>query len=356
MARRRGADIWRDRYAKHAHRTFREAATRYLREFDGKDPRRQAYCAESLLPYIGELPLIEVTGEALTKFKEDRRKGQGAFEKPAMAGTINKELTFVVTVLGRACREWDWIPRVPKIRHVKGATRQAYPLTWDEQRKLFDALPTGWDQCAALFAVNTGVRKEELFGLRWRDRVELPELKSFVFILTDTKNGEDRAVICNSIARRAIENMRNARKIWRRRMREAEVSLATEKLTIRDTRRLERRIARLKRRLTCGYVFPSYNGYRIQSIGKIMTKAWKEAGLPDGRLTKKGIHNLRHTFCHRLRAAGVPDEDRDALSGHAKKSLTQHYAMPDIKRLQEYAERITKRDESVILRPVRSAL
>ena len=54
---------------------------------------------------------------------------------------------------------------------------------------------------------------------------------------------------------------------------------------------------------------------------------------------RKGIHNLRHTYAQRLRAAGVPEEDRNALLGHSNASLSQHYALPDIERLQEMSEK-----------------
>jgi len=314
----REPDIWA-RYKRNAYRKFGEAAARYLKEFDGKDKRRQEYALEALVPYIGDTPLIEVDDEALEVFKEDRRAGIGAFNKPAMAGTINKELTVVTTVLNRACRDWRWIPSVPRIRHVRGAKRVAYPLTWDEQAKLFWHLPDRWAQGAALFAVNTGVRKAELFGLRWADMTEIPELETFVFVLSDTKNGHSRAVICNSIARRAVEAQRGN---------------GSE------------------------YVFPSASGRtqgrRVSTCNKVWRTAWALAGLPDDPLIRKGIHNTRHTFAHRLRAAGVPQEDRDALMGHSNASLSQHYALPDIERLQEYAERVTERKDTVVLRSVNS--
>jgi len=314
----RGDPIW-GRFEKYARKTFEEAAARYLKEFDGKDKRRQAYALESLIPYIGHLPLIDVDGEALEGFKEDRKNGLGHFERPAMAGTINKELTVVSTVLNRACRDWRWIPSVPRIRHVKGARRVAYPLTWEEQHRLFSKLPDHWNLGCALFAVNTGVRREELFGLKWSDMVPIPELDSFVFILRGTKNGMDRAVICNSIARRAVQYQRANKS---------------------------------------QYVFPSMcprnlKG-RVRNCNKMWRKAWELAGLPSDPLVRKGIHNLRHTFAHRLRAAGVPDEDRDALLGHNNVSLSQHYALPDIERLQDMAERVTERRDTVVLRSVNS--
>lgn len=316
MVNNRGNPIW-GRYERNAHRTFEEAATRYLREFDGKDKQRQTYALESVVPYIGNLPLIDVDDEALQVFKEDRRLGIGAYKKPAMAGTINKELSTVTTVLNRACRDWRWIPSVPRIRHVKGATRQPYPLTWAEQAKLFSELPDHWALGCALFAVNTGVRSGELFGLQWSDMVTIPELDSYVFILRDTKNGHDRAVICNSIAKRAVSYQRD-----------------------NGSR----------------FVFPSksfsnFNG-RVNISNKVWHKAWKAAGMPDDPIIRKGIHNLRHTFAHRLRAANVPQEDRNALLGHNNASLSEHYALPDIERLEEMAERVTERKETVVLRAV----
>ncbi len=51
-----------------------------------------------------------------------------------------------------------------------------------------------------------------------------------------------------------------------------------------------------------------------------------------------------------LAGCGVSDEDRRVLLGHSNASLSQHYALPDIGRLQEMSERVTIRRETVILR------
>lgn len=310
----RGTNIWK-KYEQNAGRKFEHAAIKYLEEFDGKDKRRQQYALRALIPYIGKMRIIDVNNDALEVYKEDRKQGVGAFSKPAMAGTINKELTVVTTILNRAWRDWEWIPRVPRIRHVKGVSRVAYPLTWDEQDKLFAYLPDKWAVGAANFAINTGVRKAELFGLQWKDRVEIPSLDTFVFILKDTKNGKDRAVICNSEARKAVESQEGNGSDW---------------------------------------VFPSACGRnlknRVSSSNKVIRTAWEKAGLPSDPLIRKGIHNFRHTFGHRLRACNVSQEDRDALLGHSNKSLSEHYALPAIENLSEMAERVTERKEIVVLR------
>jgi integrase len=269
----------------------------------------------------------------LAQFKEDRTLGRGAFEKPAMANTVNKDLTQVVTVLNKAAGTFRWIPFVPTIEHVTGATKQPHPLTWDEQDKLFRCLPTGYDVGVALFAINTGCRRGEIFGLKWSDRQWVPELdiknadgsvreRMYVFVLRDTKNGHQRAVVVNSIARRAVEVQRRAQ--------DEHPEGPSE------------------------FVFPSRRkGYYPNGCGhggKIWEQAWVAAKLPHGKYVKRGIHNARHTFAHRLRSAGVPQEDRNALLGHANTNLAEHYASADIARLLEHAEKVTARRETTILR------
>jgi integrase len=357
MAREWGTkDEWSERFNKHLGKDFRTAAEKYLAEFDGKDPKRWAYAAESLLPYIGNLRLIDIDDDALTTWKNDRFRGQGAFTKPAMAGTLNKEIGFLVAVMNRACRRWRWIPSIPLFSRVKGPSKEPYPITWDEQSAWFQQLPTGWDVGAMVFAINTGARQQEVFGLKWSDRVMIPEHNTFVFILQRTKNGKDRPLILNSIARRCVENMRKGRKMLRReRLRIlSEVEAGKYANSPSHRRRVLGRAETIQKILKSPYVFPSRTGKRMTGIARIVAKAWVAAGLPDKKLVKKGMHTTRHTFLGRLRAAGVSAEDRDSLSGHANKSLSQHYALPDVLRLQELAERVVERRDATVLRVVRS--
>jgi integrase len=144
--------------------------------------------------------------------------------------------------------------------------------------------------------------------------------RMYVFVLRETKNGHQRAVICNSIARRAVEAQRRQQ----------------------------------AKHGQSDYVFPTQylgrTGSRVRSAGNVWERAWKAAGLPTGKLVKKGIHNCRHTFAHRLRSVDVPKEDRNALLGHANTDLAEHYATPDLERLLAHAEKITVRRETTILR------
>lgn len=334
MPRPRNSGSIYERFERHANRTFAEAATRYLAEYQGKDKSRAAQSIDALAPYIGHLRLIDVDDEALQQFKEDRTAGKGAFTRPAMAGTTNKDLVQVITILSKSARVWRWLPLVPKLEHVRGPVRQPYVFSWAEQDRLFAALPTGWDCGAALFCVNTGVRRMELFGLKWTDRRWVPELdikkddgsvkeRMFVFIINgeNAKNGESRAVICNSIARRAVAYQ-------------------------------EKHQAKHQK---SEYVFPSQVGKirtKVRNAGKPWEDAWKKAGLPVDKFVKRGIHSCRHVYASRLRAADVPEEDRNALLGHARTSLAQHYGTASIERLLVHAEKVTLRKEMTVLRVI----
>ena len=62
------------------------------------------------------------------------------------------------------------------------------------------------------------------------------------------------------------------------------------------------------------------------------------------------VHDLRHTFAQRLRAAGVPLEDRKALLGHKCGDVTTHYSAPEVAGLIEYVERLCEERPNTVLR------
>ena len=52
------------------------------------------------------------------------------------------------------------------------------------------------------------------------------------------------------------------------------------------------------------------------------------------------MHDLKHTFGRRLRAAGVPLETRKVLLGHKNGDITTHYSAPELQELIDAAERV----------------
>ena len=89
------------------------------------------------------------------------------------------------------------------------------------------------------------------------------------------------------------------------------------------------------------FVF-TYDGH---PINRMLTSGWlrvrTKAGLPQVR-----VHDLKHTFGRRLRAAGVSFEDRQDLLGHRSGRITAHYSAAELFRLVEAANSVCNRDLS----------
>jgi len=74
-------------------------------------------------------------------------------------------------------------------------------------------------------------------------------------------------------------------------------------------------------------------------VTKIYNNGWKRAR-EKVSLRQVRVHDLKHTFGYRLRAAGVCFEDRQDLLGHKSQRNTTHYSAPDVNRLLAEAEKV----------------
>ena len=122
----------------------------------------------------------------------------------------------------------------------------------------------------------------------------------------ETKNSQERIVVLNSIARRVVDERRGKHP---------------------------------------EFVFTYKGHYLFNMLNTAWRRARDRAKLPGFR-----VHDLRHTFGHRLRAAGVGFEDRQDLLGHKSERITTHYSAPDIARLVEAAETVCERRPNTVLR------
>lgn len=231
---------------------------------------------------------------------------------------VNHGLQVVRRILNLAAGEWvdeqglTWLHAAPKIKLLPvDDKRQPYPLSWEEQSRLFRLLPCHLEQMA-LFAVNTGCRDAEICGLRWDWEVAVPELDTSVFIVPAqrVKNGEERLVVLNRVARSVLEARRGCHPL---------------------------------------HVFD----FKGKPVRRMLNTAWKKAReRADFPLVR--VHDLKHTFGRRLRAAGVSFEDRQDLLGHRSGRITTHYSAVELGRLIEAAETVAeqngRRPELVVLR------
>ena len=80
----------------------------------------------------------------------------------------------------------------------------------------------------------------------------------------------------------------------------------------------------------------SYQGHPVT---KMNNSAWKRIRVMVG-LKQVRVHDWKHTFGRRLRAAGVPLETRKVLLGHRNGDITSHYSAPELEELLVAAERV----------------
>ncbi len=284
---------------------FNRAAAYYIQTEQKKSIDRDIRCLDNWVPLIGDMTLEQIHMEALRPFIEERLES-------VRSSTVMRELAVVRRILNLASRVWrdennqPWLTSAPllsfKTLEKMDDRKKSYPLTWDEQTKLFAMLP-GYLQEMCLFKVNTGARQEELCDLQWRYEVPVPKFNTSVFIIPKSKNGEERVIILNDVAKSIVDSKRGEHGT---------------------------------------HVF-TYKGSRLERMNnKAWRKAWKACNLPVGDTYNKGVHNLRHTFGMRLRKVGITNETRKVLLGHKSGDITTHYSNAQIKELIESVNMINE--------------
>jgi len=299
-------------------RTFRAAATKFLEENAHKRSiQDDAMHLKQLDPYIGSTPLRQVHLGTLQGFIAKRRQ-EGIKTK-----SINLALATVRRILNLAAHEWidergmTWLEKAPKIRLFRVTDARApYPLSAEEQALLIQELPAHLARMA-LFKVNTGTREQEVCTLKWGYEVEVPELDTSVFLIPGTrvKNGEERLVVLNRVARSVIEAVRGMHQefVFVRQGADGSASPIANMNNTAWKRAREKAAERWQET----HAEPAAAGFR-----------------------RVRVHDLKHTFGRRLRAAGVSFEDRQDLLGHKSGRITTHYSKAELANLIEAAESV----------------
>ncbi len=79
--------------------------------------------------------------------------------------------------------------------------------------------------------------------------------------------------------------------------------------------------------------------YKGKPITTMHNSAWQRARRKAG-LAQVRVHDLKHTFGRRLRAAGAGFEDRQDLLGHKSGRITTHYSAAELQNLLEAANKV----------------
>ena len=308
---------------------FAAAAQKYLIESERKKLRSLetvAYHVALLLPYVGSMALADICNDSLQPFIDERLD-----EDEVKPSTVNRTLEVARTIMNRAARLWrtngkPWLATAPLIEMLdeKATRRQPYPITWQQQANVLPRLPVHL-QRMVLFALNTGARDANVCRLRWDWERQLPELGRSVFVIppAEFKTNRTHVLILNDAAWSVVQECRGMHPDF--------------VFTYR------------RERVKNLHLAPAMD---YKPIATMNNTAFQNARSAAG-LERMRVHDLRHTFGQRLRDAGVPEEDRALLLGHAIDGMPQHYATATIARLVEMANKVKETfDRTTLLRVV----
>ncbi len=263
-------------------KSFKQLIERFMKEHSPKVSisMQESYATslKHLNPFFGSSNLLSISPKMLTRYKVLRREDGSA------PGSINKELAMLSKAFSLAVTEWEWlkdnpVSRVPREKEDNEMDRW---LTKDEEERLFGNSPE-WLREIISFALNTGLRQDELLSLEW-DRVNLFRK---TILIQKTKNGKPKTLPLNKIA----------------------LDVLNRRLKVKSIKN--------------DFVFFNKNGKKINKHNLRMSfyRVMKKAEIKDFRW-----HDLRHTFATRLAQAGVDIYKISKLLGHKDIKMTQRYS------------------------------
>lgn len=270
-------------------RTWSEAEFRWLEEKKNK----RSICDDILIfewlqNHLNDYRLNDITKEVVENIAQIKESSGVA---PA---TVNRMLALLRSVLNRACKQWEWIDKVPHFQMRKEDNKRIRWITWEESQRLLRELPEH-ARDKAKFSLATGLRAFNVSFLEWTE-VDLVQ-KLISIPASKMKGGRDFHLPLNQDA---IDIIR-------------------------------KQIGQHHQ-----YVFV----YEGQPTKKCSTRSWKKA------LTRAGIkdfkwHDLRHTFFSWLAQNGATIQQLLDLGGWSRIEMALRYSHLSPSNLKEAVELVT---------------
>jgi integrase len=254
---------------------------------------------------LGKARLDQITNEKIAGYVASERvrvQKRGAGKKRGLAvSSINSSLRVLRRILNVAL-EWGVTESAPKIQLLTGEARRERVITPDEE-KLYLALAPPLLHDLAAVLVDTGMRPDECYRLRW-ENISWDTGRFGVLRVTQGKTASARRVIPFTMRLRGVLEMR-----WEGAKRPYE-----------------------------GWVFPAptKSGHIDQgSTRKQHSAVFKQANsdceakpLEKPRLSPFVLYSFRHTFLTRLGESGCDAWTLARIAGHSSISMSNRYVHP----------------------------
>lgn len=224
--------------------------------------------------------LYEITPSLVEEFKAKRIKTKVTDTRSIKPSTVNRNLACLKSLFNKAIA-WGKYSGVNPAKAVKLFKENNKRLRYLEREEISRLLHVskGYLRLAIVLALNTGMRRGEILGLKWKDL----DFRRGIIYLCETKNGYRREIPMNHQVNEAF---------------------------------LE-----YKENPESQYVFCHKDGAPILDIKKSFSTALNNSGITDFR-----FHDLRHTAASYLVMAGVDLNTVREILGHKSLQMTLRYS------------------------------
>lgn len=259
--------------------TFRDFAEKYSAWMEGRhrSANSKSYRIKDMVERFGNLPLSRFDTNLVETYQTNLiNKGL----KPA---SVNKNISLLKAMINKAV-DWDMtvestLKKVRKVKALKENNKRLRYLSKEE-------IPLLIENCdkhlrpIVITALNTGMRKSEVLGLRW----DMVDLKNGFILLDKTKNNARREIPINE--------------------------------TLRET------LSGIIRRLDVPYIFINPSEDKpYKDVKNSFRAALRRSGINNFH-----FHDLRHTFASHMVMSGVDITTIKELLGHKSLTMTLRYA------------------------------
>ena len=261
-------------------------------QINNKGYEKKKTYIKHLVNVFGDKYLDEITTWLIEKYKIERRKeNRKSTNRPIKVGTVNRELATLKHMFSKAI-EWGFLKENPAkpVKLFKENNRRLRFLNEDEVNRLLSNC-NGYLKDIVLVALNTGMRKGEIFNLKWQD----VNFNLRLVHVSDSKNNEARDIPINDVLYETLKALKD------------------------------------KAEEGQDYIFVNPKTNKpYDNVKKSFKTGLKKAGIEDFT-----FHDLRHTFASHLVMSGVDLMTVKELLGHKDIKMTMRYShlSPDHKRM-----------------------
>jgi integrase len=272
---------WKPKRIQVAFSNFKEQYLEYSKA--NKRPRTAQRDMVSLKPlqsFFGNKRLSDISPFLVEKYKQ-KRNADGLSVR-----TINIELACLRHMFNMAMK-WGRAQKNPlaEVKLFKEPEGKDRILSPEEEKKLMDAIDqnkrAGHLKPVIMTALCTGMRKGEIFGLKWSN----VDFQNRLITVEGTKSGYIRKIPMSA--------------------------------------KLTEILGRVRKEARSEYVFADRAGQPYKNVRTAFDHALEKAGIEN--LT---LHSLRHTFGTRLGMKGVDLGTIQELMGHRDPKMTKRYYHP----------------------------